>query len=103
VLASPLLASSPLPFKGQVWMRAAKLAQAENRPADARRWLDEVVKNAAPQAAGQDQPAGARLMNTAQAPVVELRACTRPTTWAQHVVPALQGVDLAARAARCWR
>lgn len=51
VLASPLLASSPLPFKGQVWMRAAKLAQAENRPADARRWLDEVVKNAAPQAA----------------------------------------------------
>lgn len=51
VLASPLLAGAPLPFKGQVWMRAAKLAQAENRPADARRWFDEVVKNAAPQAA----------------------------------------------------
>lgn len=51
VVASPLLAGSPLPFKGLVWMRAAKLAQAENRPAEARRWFDEVVKNAAPQAA----------------------------------------------------
>lgn len=51
VLASPLLAASPLPFRGQVWMRAAKLAQADNRPADARRWLDEVVRSGAPQAA----------------------------------------------------
>jgi hypothetical protein len=51
VLASPLLAGSPLPFRGVVWMRAAKLAQAEQRPADARRWLDEVIKSGAPQAA----------------------------------------------------
>lgn len=50
VLASPLLASAPLPFKGQVWMRAAKLAGAEKRPADQRRWLEQVVASGAPQA-----------------------------------------------------
>jgi hypothetical protein len=51
VLNSPLLANSPLPFKGLVWLRAAELARADQRPADARRWLDEVIKSGAPQAA----------------------------------------------------
>lgn len=50
VLASPLLAGTPLPFRGLVWMRAAKLAQAESRPADARRWLEQVIRQGAPQA-----------------------------------------------------
>jgi hypothetical protein len=50
VLASPLLATAPLPFRGTVWMRAARLAQAEQRPADARRWLEEIVRQGAPQA-----------------------------------------------------
>jgi hypothetical protein len=51
VLASPLFMTAPLPFKGQVWMRAAKLATAEHRPADARRHLDAVIASGAPQAA----------------------------------------------------
>jgi hypothetical protein len=50
VLASPLLASAPLPFKGAVWMRAAEQAATEQRSADARRWLNEVIAQHAPQA-----------------------------------------------------
>jgi hypothetical protein len=50
VLASPLLAAAPLPFKGQVWMRAAALAIKERRAADARHWLEEVVTQGTPQA-----------------------------------------------------
>lgn len=50
VLASPLFERAPLPFKGQVWMRAAALAAKEQRKDDARRWFNEVIQNAAPQA-----------------------------------------------------
>ena len=50
VLASPLFASAPLPFKGQVWMRAAALATKEQRTADAKRHLNEVITQGAPQA-----------------------------------------------------
>lgn len=50
VLASPLFATAPLPFKGQVWMRAATLAAQERRAADARRYLNEVITQGAPQA-----------------------------------------------------
>ena len=50
VLQSPLFASSPLPFRGAVWMRAAALAKKQQRSDDARRWLGEVVQQGAPQA-----------------------------------------------------
>jgi len=50
VLASPLFATSPLPFRGQVWMRAATQAAKDQRPDDARRWLTEIVTQGAPQA-----------------------------------------------------
>jgi len=51
VLQSPLLASAPLPFRGTVWLRAGVAAVADNRPADARRWFEQVVASGAPQAA----------------------------------------------------
>ncbi|MFI4932355.1 MAG: hypothetical protein ACHP83_19080 [Burkholderiales bacterium] len=51
VLQSPLLATSPLPFRGSVWLRAGVAAAADNRPADARRWFEQVVASGAPQAA----------------------------------------------------
>jgi hypothetical protein len=51
VLGSPLFATAPLPFKGAVWLRAAALAKQEQRPADARRFLEAVVAQGAPQAA----------------------------------------------------
>ena len=50
VLASPLFAQAPLPFQGNVWMRAAALATKEQRPADALRFLNEVISRNAPQA-----------------------------------------------------
>jgi len=50
VLASPLFAHAPLPFQGNVWMRAAALATKEQRPADAQRFLNEVISRNAPQA-----------------------------------------------------
>ena len=50
VLASPLFGAAPLPFKGQVWMRAAALATREQRGADARHYLNEVITQGAPQA-----------------------------------------------------
>ncbi|MDE2395219.1 MAG: hypothetical protein KGL43_23195 [Burkholderiales bacterium] len=50
VLASPLFASAALPFKGAVWLRAARRARAEKREPDARRWLALVIDNHAPQA-----------------------------------------------------
>jgi len=50
VLASPLFAQAPLPFQGNVWMRAAALAAKEQRPADAQRFLNEVISRNAPQA-----------------------------------------------------
>jgi hypothetical protein len=51
VLQSSLLATSPLPFRGTVWLRAGVAAAADNRPADARRWFEQVVASGAPQAA----------------------------------------------------
>lgn len=50
VESSPLLAQAPLGFKGAVWMRAAKLAQVDQRPADARQLYEKVIGNHAPQA-----------------------------------------------------
>jgi len=50
VLASPLLEKAPLPFQGNVWMRAAALATKEQRPDDAQRYLNEVISRNAPQA-----------------------------------------------------
>ncbi|HEY9065196.1 MAG TPA: hypothetical protein VIO33_09455 [Burkholderiaceae bacterium] len=50
VLASPLFERAPLPFKGAVWMRAAAQAVKEQRKDDARRFLDDVIQHAAPQA-----------------------------------------------------
>jgi len=51
VLQSPLLATSPLPFRGAVWLRAGVAAAADSRNADARRWFEQVVNSGAPQAA----------------------------------------------------
>ena len=50
VLQNPLLATSPLPFRGTVWLRAGVVAAADHRPADARRWFEQVVGSGAPQA-----------------------------------------------------
>jgi len=50
VLASPLFERAPLPFKGAVWMRAAALAAKDQRKDDARRYFNEVIEHAAPQA-----------------------------------------------------
>ena len=50
VLANPLLASAPLPFRGAVWLRAAGEANADKRPDDARRLLRQVLSSGAPQA-----------------------------------------------------
>lgn len=49
VLSSPLLAASPLPFRGAVWLRAGTAAVADKRTADARRWFDQVIASGAPQ------------------------------------------------------
>jgi hypothetical protein len=51
VLASPLLATAPLGFKGTVWLKAADLASKANNTAEARRYLDLIVQQQAPQAA----------------------------------------------------
>lgn len=51
VLDSPLLAGSPLPFRGAVWMRAARLAKEERRSDEARHWYGLVISQGAPQAA----------------------------------------------------
>ncbi|HEY6510537.1 MAG TPA: hypothetical protein VI032_01080 [Burkholderiaceae bacterium] len=51
VLQSPQFVTSPLPFRGTVWLRAGVAAAADNRPTDARRWFEQVVASGAPQAA----------------------------------------------------
>lgn len=51
VLASPLLATAPVGFKGSVWLSAAKQAVKDKRPDDARNYLNQVIKANAPQAA----------------------------------------------------
>jgi tetratricopeptide (TPR) repeat protein len=50
VLASPLFAGSPLGFKGTVWLRAAQLAIKEQRTDDAKKFLNEIIAQNAPQA-----------------------------------------------------
>ena len=50
VQASPLFAASPLPFKADVWMRAATQAMTDQQPQEARRLLGEVISSQAPQA-----------------------------------------------------
>ena len=50
VLSSPLLAASPLQFRGDVWLAGASLAAKEKRPDDARKYLNQVIQSSAPQA-----------------------------------------------------
>ena len=50
ILVSPLLASAPLAFRGDVWMVAAQLAAKDKRTQDAQKYLDEVIQAKAPQA-----------------------------------------------------
>lgn len=51
VVSSPLLTSAPLGFRGAVWLTAAKEANKAKNTADARRYLDLIVQQQAPQAA----------------------------------------------------
>jgi len=51
LLGHPLLAASPLGFRGAVWLRAGLQAAKDKRTDDARRWLQQVVSSGAPQAA----------------------------------------------------
>jgi tetratricopeptide (TPR) repeat protein len=50
VLASPLLNSAPLAFRGNVWLSAAKQAAAQGNKDEARKYLDTILRNNAPQA-----------------------------------------------------
>jgi hypothetical protein len=51
VVSSPLLTSAPLGFKGSVWLKAATHASNTKNTAEARRYLDLIVQNQAPQVA----------------------------------------------------
>jgi hypothetical protein len=50
VLAHKQFEQAALGFRGAVWMRAARLALEQKRSDDARRFLNQVIQNAAPQA-----------------------------------------------------
>jgi hypothetical protein len=50
VVDSPLLATAPLPFRGSVWLSAAKEASKAKNTAEAKRYLDLIVQQGAPQA-----------------------------------------------------
>jgi hypothetical protein len=50
VLQHPLLVTSPLPFRGAVWLAAARQAQANKQPADTKRYVELIVQQHAPQA-----------------------------------------------------
>ncbi len=50
VLSSPLFATSPLSFRADVWLAAARLAIKEKRVDDARRYLNNVIQANVPQA-----------------------------------------------------
>ena len=50
VLSHPLFATSPLGFKGGVWLKAAQAAAQEKRLDEARKYLNEVILARAPQA-----------------------------------------------------
>ena len=51
VLASPLLATAPLGFRGTVWLKAADEATKAKNPKQAKHYLDLIVQQQAPQAA----------------------------------------------------
>ncbi len=50
VVASPLLATAPLAFRGDVWLFSAEQAIKDKRRDDARKYLDAAIKANAPQA-----------------------------------------------------
>ncbi len=50
VLVSPLFVSSPVGFRGDVWLAAARLAAKEKRLDDARKYLNDTIQANAPQA-----------------------------------------------------
>jgi hypothetical protein len=50
VLSNPLLAASPLGFRGDVWLKAADLAAKDKRPDEARQYLNQLIQANAPQA-----------------------------------------------------
>jgi hypothetical protein len=50
VLANPLLTSAPLGFKGTVWLKAATEASKAKNTLEAKRYLDLIVQQQAPQA-----------------------------------------------------
>ena len=50
VLTSPLLATAPLGFRGTVWLKAANEASKAKNPTEAKRYLDLIVQQQAPQA-----------------------------------------------------
>lgn len=51
VVQHPLLATAPLPFRGSVWLTAAKEANKAKNTTEAKRYLDLIVQQQAPQAA----------------------------------------------------
>jgi hypothetical protein len=51
VVASPLLASAPLGFRGTVWLKAATQASNAKNPTEARRLLGLILQNQTPQTA----------------------------------------------------
>ena len=51
VLADKQFEHASLGFRGAVWMRAARLAIVQKRSDEAKRFLNEVIQNSAPQAA----------------------------------------------------
>ena len=51
VVASPLLASAPLGFKGSVWLKASAQATSTKNTAEAKYYLDLIMQSQAPQAA----------------------------------------------------
>jgi hypothetical protein len=51
VLSSPLLATSPLGFRGDVWLKGADVAAKDKRTDEARRYLNQLIQANAPQAA----------------------------------------------------
>jgi hypothetical protein len=51
VLKHPLFDGTPAPFKAVVWLRAARLAEADQQPALRKQWLEKVAASDAPQAA----------------------------------------------------
>lgn len=55
VLGSPLLDQAPLPFRAAVWMRAARLAEADKLPAEAQRWYQLAADSGTPVADAAQQ------------------------------------------------